>query len=50
VRPGTSTVAACGTDAAAVQWIDAADLDRCQVTSTAIAVIRKALASFATRT
>ena len=46
VRAGTSS----GTDAAAVEWVEAADLERYQVTPTAIAVIRKALASAASRT
>jgi len=50
VRTGTSSVASCGTDAAAVEWVEAADLERYQVTPTAIAVIRKALASAASRT
>jgi 8-oxo-dGTP diphosphatase len=45
VRAGTSSAASCGTDAAAVEWVDAADLERYEVTPTAIAVIRKALAS-----
>ena len=40
-----SALAACGSDAAAVEWVDAADLGRYQMTPTAIAVIRKALAS-----
>ena len=46
VRAG-SPLAACGSDAAAIEWADAADLERYQVTPTAIAVIRKALASSA---
>jgi 8-oxo-dGTP diphosphatase len=50
VRAGTSPLASCGTDAAAVEWIDAADLQRYEITPTAIAVIRKALASAASRT
>jgi len=45
VRDGTSRAAACGTDAAAVAWVEAGDLERYEVTPTAIAVIRKALAS-----
>ena len=44
VRGGTSSLPECGSDAAAVEWVDAAHLERYQVTSTAIAVIRKALA------
>jgi 8-oxo-dGTP diphosphatase len=50
VRAGTSPLAACGSDAAAVEWVDAADLESFQVTPTAIAVIRKALASSGTPT
>jgi ADP-ribose pyrophosphatase YjhB (NUDIX family) len=50
VRAGTSPVASCATDAAAVEWVEAADLERYQVTPAAIAVIRKALASAASRT
>ena len=45
VRPGTSKAAACGSDAADVDWVPIADLERYRVTPTAIAVIRKALAS-----
>ena len=45
VRAGTSSAAACGTDAAEVAWVDAGNLERYQVTPTAVAVIRKALAS-----
>jgi 8-oxo-dGTP diphosphatase len=45
LRHGASPVAACGSDAAAVEWVEASQLERYQVTSTAIAVIRKALAS-----
>ena len=45
VRPGTSNVAACGSDAAEVEWVAVADLERYRVTAVAIAVIRKALAS-----
>jgi 8-oxo-dGTP diphosphatase len=44
VRAGTSLSPECGSDAAAVEWVDAVHLERYQVTSTAIAVIRKALA------
>jgi ADP-ribose pyrophosphatase YjhB (NUDIX family) len=50
VRAGTSPVASCGTDAAAVEWVEGPDLARYQLTPTAIAVIRKALASSASRT
>jgi 8-oxo-dGTP diphosphatase len=50
VRAGTSLDASCGTDAAAVEWVDAADLERYQVTATAIAVVRKALALTVSRT
>ena len=50
VRAGAPSDASCGTDAAAVEWVEAADLERYQVTPTAIAVIRKALASAASRT
>jgi 8-oxo-dGTP diphosphatase len=50
LRDGASPIAACGSDAAAVEWVDASELERYQVTSTAIAVIRKALASAASRT
>ena len=42
VRGGTSTVASFGTDAADVQWVAVADLEHYGVTTTAIAVIRKA--------
>jgi 8-oxo-dGTP diphosphatase len=45
VRPGATSVAACGSDAADVDWVSVADLERYRVTPTAIAVIRKALAS-----
>jgi 8-oxo-dGTP diphosphatase len=45
VRPGTSKLAACGSDAADVDWVPVQDLQRYRVTPTAIAVIRKALAS-----
>jgi 8-oxo-dGTP diphosphatase len=45
VRPGTSNVAACGSDAAGVDWVAVSELERYRVTPTAIAVIRKALAS-----
>ena len=45
VRPGASNVAACGSDAAAVDWVAVADLERYRLTPSAIAVIRKALAS-----
>jgi 8-oxo-dGTP diphosphatase len=50
VRAGSSLAASCGTDAAAVEWVEAADLERYHVTATAIAVIRKALALAAGRT
>jgi ADP-ribose pyrophosphatase YjhB (NUDIX family) len=44
VRGGTSTVASRGTDAADVRWVAVVDLERYGVTTTAIAVIRKAAA------
>ena len=44
IRGGTSTVASCGTDAADVRWVAVADLEHYGVTTTAIAVIRKATA------
>ena len=44
VRGGTTTEAARGTDAADVRWVPFAELERYGVTSTAIAVIRKARA------
>jgi len=50
VRGGTSPAASCGTDAAAVEWVAASDLERYQLTPTAMAVIRKALASAGSRT
>jgi 8-oxo-dGTP diphosphatase len=42
VRDGSSSVAACGSDAADADWVAIADLERYRVTPTAIAVIRKA--------
>jgi 8-oxo-dGTP diphosphatase len=45
VRPGASRLAACGSDAADVDWVAVADLERYRVAPPAIAVIRKALAS-----
>jgi 8-oxo-dGTP diphosphatase len=45
VRPGASNVAACGSDAADVDWVTVTDLERYRVTPNAIMVIRKALAS-----
>jgi 8-oxo-dGTP diphosphatase len=42
VRSGMAT---CGSDAADVSWVTAADLSRYSVSETAVAVIRKALAS-----
>jgi 8-oxo-dGTP diphosphatase len=44
VRAGTPTVAVHGTDADDVQWVPVEELDRYRVTTTAIAVIRKACA------
>ena len=44
VRGGTSSEASRGTDADDVQWVAATDLERYGVTTTAIAVIRKATA------
>jgi 8-oxo-dGTP diphosphatase len=44
VRPGASNIAASGSDAADVDWVAIADLERYRVTPTAIVVIRKALA------
>jgi len=45
LRPGTSKRPACGSDAADVAWVAVADLEQYRVAPTAIAVIRKALAS-----
>jgi 8-oxo-dGTP diphosphatase len=50
VRAGTASSPECGSDAAAVEWVDAVNLERYQITSTAIAVIRKALALAASGT
>jgi 8-oxo-dGTP diphosphatase len=50
VRSGTSKAAACGSDAVDVAWVPIADLERYRVTPTAIAVIRKSLASADDRT
>jgi 8-oxo-dGTP diphosphatase len=50
VRADTSSLAACGSDAAAVEWVDTAHLERYRLTPTAIAVIRKALALAAGQT
>ena len=44
VRAGTPTAAVRGTDADDVQWVPVGELDRYRVTTTAIAVIRKACA------
>jgi len=44
VRGGTSTSASRGTDADDVRWVPVGDLERYGVTTTAIAVIRKAAA------
>jgi mutator protein MutT len=44
VRAGTPTAASRGTDAADVRWVPIADLERYRVTTTAIAVIRRATA------
>ena len=44
IRTGTSAAAVRGTDAADVRWVPVEELDRYRVTSTAIAVIRKARA------
>jgi ADP-ribose pyrophosphatase YjhB (NUDIX family) len=44
VRGGTSIAASRGTDAADVRWVAVADLEHYGVTTTAIAVIRKAAA------
>jgi 8-oxo-dGTP diphosphatase len=44
VRSGTPTAAARGTDAADVRWVPVDELAQYRVTSTAIAVIRKARA------
>jgi 8-oxo-dGTP diphosphatase len=44
VRGGTSMAPAHGTDAADARWVPIDELDAYQVTSTAIAVIRKASA------
>jgi 8-oxo-dGTP diphosphatase len=40
----TGGTAACGSDAADVKWVGAADLERYGVTGAAVAVIRKAMA------
>ena len=45
IPDGGATAAACGSEAADVRWVPVADLARYRVTDTAIAVIRKALAS-----
>ena len=50
VPDGGTTAAACGSDAADVRWVPVAELPRYGVTDTAIAVIRKALASSDSRT
>jgi ADP-ribose pyrophosphatase YjhB (NUDIX family) len=50
VPDGKTTAAACGSDAADVRWVPVADLAQYRVTDTAIAVIRKALASSHSRT
>ena len=44
IRAGASTTAAHGTDASDVEWVLVGELDRYRVTSTAMAVIRKACA------
>jgi len=44
VRAETPTAAVRGTDADDVQWVPVEELDRYRVTTTAIAVIRKACA------
>jgi ADP-ribose pyrophosphatase YjhB (NUDIX family) len=44
IRTGTPTAGSPGTDAGDVRWVPIADLERYGVTSTAIAVIRKARA------
>ena len=44
VRAGTPTAVVRGTDADDVQWVPVEELDRYRVTTTAIAVIRKACA------
>jgi ADP-ribose pyrophosphatase YjhB (NUDIX family) len=45
VRGGASMDPVCGSDAAEVRWVDASELEAYGMTPTAIAVIRKALAS-----
>ena len=50
VPDGGATAAACGSDAADVCWVPVTELPRYGVTGTAIAVIRKALASCGSRT
>lgn len=50
LRAGASQAAVCGSDAAGLEWIAVADLEHYRVTATAIAVIRKALASAGDRT
>jgi mutator protein MutT len=44
IRAGTTTTAAHGTDALDVQWVPVSELERYRVTTTAMAVIRKACA------
>jgi ADP-ribose pyrophosphatase YjhB (NUDIX family) len=44
LRVGTTTTAAHGTDALDAQWVPVGELDRYHVTTTAMAVIRKACA------
>jgi 8-oxo-dGTP diphosphatase len=45
VRDGAATAPTCGSDAAAARWVDAGELEAYRLTSTAISVIRKALAT-----
>jgi mutator protein MutT len=44
IRAGASTAPSHGTDASDVEWVPVGDLDRYRITSTAMAVIRKACA------
>jgi 8-oxo-dGTP diphosphatase len=45
LRDPASGSATCGSDAADVRWVDVAELEAYRVTPTAMAVIRKAMAS-----
>ena len=45
LRDSAARRATCGSDAAAVEWVDVTELGAYRVNATAIAVIRKAIAS-----